>query len=358
MPPGRPRRTAAISSPGCPRGRPRRAASPILLCAHLDTVPVAGPIEPVIVDGGWENAGPGILGADNKAAIAVILALARRAAREGLPVELELLFTVSRSEAWPARAPSTCPGCAASCGYVFDHASPIGEVIVASPHHYRLEAVFHGAAAHAGIAPEGAAARSPPPRGRWPPCGLGASTRRPPPTWARSPGAPRSTWCPTGARRRRGALPRRRTRRGGRGRARRPRARRGEPARVRVRRGRRRSSGCSPATACRPRPRRARGPAGAARLRLRATQRRQRRRLGCQRPPGARAAVVNLANGTERNHEPGERVSVTRCAGRDARCAPLASSTRWRTMSALRRRPRPPVRPPHALGHARCPRAC
>ena len=39
-------------------------------------------------------------------------------------------------------------------GYVFDHATPIGEVIVASPTYYRLEADFHGAAAHAGIRPE------------------------------------------------------------------------------------------------------------------------------------------------------------------------------------------------------------
>ena len=29
----------------------------ILLCAHLDTVPPLAPIDPVIVDGGWENAG-------------------------------------------------------------------------------------------------------------------------------------------------------------------------------------------------------------------------------------------------------------------------------------------------------------
>ena len=49
----------------------------MMLCAHMDTVPLAAPIEPVLVDGGWENAGDGILGADNKAAIAVLLELAR-----------------------------------------------------------------------------------------------------------------------------------------------------------------------------------------------------------------------------------------------------------------------------------------
>ncbi len=39
-------------------------------------------------------------------------------------------------------------------GYVFDHASPIGEVVLASPSHYRIIGDFHGRAAHAGLRPE------------------------------------------------------------------------------------------------------------------------------------------------------------------------------------------------------------
>jgi tripeptide aminopeptidase len=37
---------------------------------------------------------------------------------------------------------------------VFDHASPIGEVIMASPTYFHFEAEFRGKAAHAGIRPE------------------------------------------------------------------------------------------------------------------------------------------------------------------------------------------------------------
>ena len=70
-----------------------------MLCAHLDTVPHEGPIEPVLVDGGWESAGDTILGADNKAAVAMLLELARRAALEGSPIGIELLFTVSEERA-------------------------------------------------------------------------------------------------------------------------------------------------------------------------------------------------------------------------------------------------------------------
>src|SRR3954468_9366005 len=57
----------------------------ILLCAHLDTVPEDGTIEPVLVDGGWESAGDTILGADNKAAVAVLLEVARRCVNSAHP---------------------------------------------------------------------------------------------------------------------------------------------------------------------------------------------------------------------------------------------------------------------------------
>ena len=58
---------------------PGATAQSVLLCAHMDTVPLAAPVEPVLRDGRWENANDGIVGADNKTAIAVILEVARRA---------------------------------------------------------------------------------------------------------------------------------------------------------------------------------------------------------------------------------------------------------------------------------------
>jgi tripeptide aminopeptidase len=131
-----------------------QGARTVLLCAHLDTVVPQAQIEPVVVDGRWENAHDGILGADNKAAIAVMLEAARHAAGDGAPVGLELLFTVCEENALRGAAAFDTSALHAEFGYVFDHASPIGEIIVASPTYYRLEADFHGAAAHAGIRPE------------------------------------------------------------------------------------------------------------------------------------------------------------------------------------------------------------
>jgi tripeptide aminopeptidase len=133
---------------------PGRGERTILLCAHLDTVPESGQIEPVVDDGGWVSAGDTILGADNKAAVAVIVELARRCAVEGSPVGLELLFTVSEENALAGAKAFDVTTLRSDWGYVFDHASPIGEVIVASPTYYRVDAHFRGAAAHAGIRPE------------------------------------------------------------------------------------------------------------------------------------------------------------------------------------------------------------
>jgi tripeptide aminopeptidase len=133
---------------------PGRSERSILLCAHLDTVEVNGAIEPVLVDGGWENANDTILGADNKAAVAVLLEVARRASIEGSPVGLELLFTVAEENGLRGAKAFEASKLRSEWGYVFDHASPVGEVIVASPTYYRLSADFHGRAAHAGIRPE------------------------------------------------------------------------------------------------------------------------------------------------------------------------------------------------------------
>jgi tripeptide aminopeptidase len=135
---------------------PGRRGESVLLCAHLDTVPLAAAVEPVVVDDGWENANDGILGADNKAAVAVMLELARRLISEpGSPeVGLELLFTVCEEVALQGAKAFDLGLLSSPFGYVFDHASPIGEIVLASPTYYRISADVHGRAAHAGIRPE------------------------------------------------------------------------------------------------------------------------------------------------------------------------------------------------------------
>ena len=136
-----------------------RLASPddartVLLCAHLDTVPLDAPVQVRRQDGSLSNANEAILGADNKAAVATVLAAVGRLAGGGLAGGARSSVHHQRG-ARPARRQAFDRGkLSAEFGFVFDHASPIGELVVASPTYYRLEARFKGKAAHAGIRPE------------------------------------------------------------------------------------------------------------------------------------------------------------------------------------------------------------
>ena len=139
------------------RADPRAARGADASCSARTSTPsrMTGPIEPVLVDGGWESAGDTILGADNKAAVAVLLAVAERVARETAPVGLELLFTVARGaraggrEGVRRRRRSTRPTATSST-------TPRRSARSSSPRRppTGCRRRFHGRAAHAGIRPE------------------------------------------------------------------------------------------------------------------------------------------------------------------------------------------------------------
>jgi tripeptide aminopeptidase len=129
--------------------------TPIFLCAHLDTVPPQAAIEPVVSDGVVRNAAGTILGADNKAAVAVMLEATRRLLVEGRPhAGVELLFTAKEEVGLLGAAAFEVARLTARVGFVYDQAAPIGEIILGSPHAHSMEVRFHGRAAHAGMYPE------------------------------------------------------------------------------------------------------------------------------------------------------------------------------------------------------------
>jgi tripeptide aminopeptidase len=124
-----------------------RGRSCVLLCAHLDTPPLEQQTEPVLVDGSWANANDGVRGAGSKAAVAVLLALARHIRRAGAPVDVELLFTVGGWRGLAGARALDLSTLRSSFGYAFDHASPIGEMVLSAPSRFRIEAHFHGPSA-------------------------------------------------------------------------------------------------------------------------------------------------------------------------------------------------------------------
>jgi tripeptide aminopeptidase len=128
---------------------------PIMLGAHLDTVPVTAAIEAELVNGHITNRHPAILGADDKSAVAVLLEAMRVVREEGRPhAGVELVLTPCEEiglRGADAFDPSVLR---ARFGFVYDHTGPVGHVVSAAPSLHKIDATFVGRAAHAGLQPE------------------------------------------------------------------------------------------------------------------------------------------------------------------------------------------------------------
>src|SRR4051794_2210979 len=126
-----------------------------MFCAHMDTVPHEGQVEVVVDDDGvFRSRGETILGSDNKAAVAVFVELAARYADRPPPVGIELVLTVAEEQGLRGAKAFDASSLRSECGFVLDHAGPVGEVVVSTPTQQKILADFRGVEAHAGIKPE------------------------------------------------------------------------------------------------------------------------------------------------------------------------------------------------------------
>ena len=129
--------------------------TPIFLNAHLDTVPPTAPIDPEVRNGVVVNRHDTILGADNKAAVAVMLAAVADLVRSGRPhAGVELVLTPMEEVGLRGAKEFDTSRLRARAGYCYDHAAPIGNIVLAAPTQRTVRFRFIGRAAHAGIAPE------------------------------------------------------------------------------------------------------------------------------------------------------------------------------------------------------------
>ena len=130
-------------------------AVPIMLNAHMDTVT---PTE------GWEfrmdgdtirSRGDMILGADDKAGIAVILEALGVVQEQGIPHgDLQVIFSIAEETGlWGAKyldySLVTSRGV-----FVYDMGRPVGSITVSAPSHDNILFKVHGKASHAGARPE------------------------------------------------------------------------------------------------------------------------------------------------------------------------------------------------------------
>lgn len=129
--------------------------TPLLLAAHMDTVMPGRGIKPVVREGVVYSDGTTILGADDKAGVAIILEVLQVIVEDKLPhPPLEVVITAQEETGLIGAKHLDKSRLQAKAGISFDAGGAPGTIVVAAPSHDNLAAVVHGKAAHAGTRPE------------------------------------------------------------------------------------------------------------------------------------------------------------------------------------------------------------
>lgn len=131
-------------------------APALVINCHMDTVPNASKVKPVVTAGYVYSDGTTALGADDKAGLAATLTALNTLQNEQLPHgPIVILFTVAEEIGLEgAKAFDVKKLGSIERGYTLDASGPVGTVIVSAPSKSDATIVFHGKAAHAGISPE------------------------------------------------------------------------------------------------------------------------------------------------------------------------------------------------------------
>jgi tripeptide aminopeptidase len=125
----------------------------IFLNAHLDTVEPCQSVEVVEEKGVLRSSGDSILGADDKAGVAVVLGALQRLDLRQIGLGLEVVFTVGEEKGLVGAKNLDVDLLSAELGFVLD-GEKLGQIVVKAPTHDKFKAIFKGKAAHAGVNPE------------------------------------------------------------------------------------------------------------------------------------------------------------------------------------------------------------
>jgi tripeptide aminopeptidase len=127
----------------------------ILLSAHMDTVVPCEKITPLIEKDRITSDGTSVLGADDKAAIAIILETLHHVIENKLNhPPIELLFSCAEEVGLEGIKCFDMKELNSKMAFVFDNGGAVGKVIVKAPYHETINIGIKGKAAHAGMAPE------------------------------------------------------------------------------------------------------------------------------------------------------------------------------------------------------------
>lgn len=127
----------------------------ILFSSHMDTVSPGRGIEPVINDGVITSKGDTILAGDDKAGVAAIMEMLTVIKEENLDHHsVEVAFTISEEGGLFGSKNLDYSKINADFGIVLDSGGEAGHTIVQGPAQTKIDVVFKGKSAHAGVAPQ------------------------------------------------------------------------------------------------------------------------------------------------------------------------------------------------------------
>ncbi|MCX6349172.1 MAG: M20/M25/M40 family metallo-hydrolase [Candidatus Aureabacteria bacterium] len=126
----------------------------LILVSHLDTILSTRDLRVWETGGVFRSDGATILGADDRAGVAVMIEIARILTGGGSPVPLELLFTVAEEKGL-CGAKKIAPGwLKGKAALILDSGGPAGSAIYRAPFGEKIRVTIEGKAAHAGMEPE------------------------------------------------------------------------------------------------------------------------------------------------------------------------------------------------------------
>lgn len=127
----------------------------LVLSAHLDTVDPCRGVEAEIVDGRICSIAETILGADDKAGIAIALEAMRTVAESGVAhPTIKAVLTVQEEVGLLGAKALSAEDASGDLVLVLDSDGAPGTIVVGAPFHHTFTATFTGRAAHSGVSPE------------------------------------------------------------------------------------------------------------------------------------------------------------------------------------------------------------
>ncbi len=127
----------------------------IYFTSHMDTVVPGKGIKPSIKDGYVVTDGTTILGADDKAGLAVMLEVVRVLKEQAISHgTIQFIITVGEESGLVGAKALDPELLVAKYGYALDSDGQVGNIIVAAPTQAKVKATIFGKTAHAGVAPE------------------------------------------------------------------------------------------------------------------------------------------------------------------------------------------------------------